>query len=85
MKSGITILIDNFTTILGLIIVITFFFIIYDKYFNKGNDDGEKFSEKEISKKNLYLNKIDSIGAKVGIIYYLILLIIVSVIYLFIG
>lgn len=85
MKSGMTILIDNFTTILGLIIVITFFFIIYDKYFNKDNDYGEKFSEKEISEKNLYLNKIDSIGAKVGIIYYLILLIVASIIYFLIG
>ncbi|MDD2887132.1 MAG: hypothetical protein PHY66_04980 [Aliarcobacter sp.] len=80
--NGLTILINNFEIILSVIIVSIIFFILYEKYNSKEINKDKNFSQKEISKKNLYLNRIDIIGNKVGTIFFLIILTIVGIIYL---
>ncbi|WP_301379939.1 hypothetical protein [Aliarcobacter butzleri] len=82
MKTGLMLLIDNFTYILLFMLISIIFLILYNKYFNKEEkEDNEKFTQREISTKNLYLNRIDIIGNKIGTIFVIIILIIVSIIF----
>ncbi len=81
MKTGLMLLIDNFTYILLFMLISIIFLILYNKYFNK--EDNEKFTQREISTKNLYLNRIDIIGNKIGTIFVIIILIIVSIIFFY--
>lgn len=82
MKTGLMLLIDNFTYILLFIVISIIFLILYNKYFNKEEkEDNEKFNQREISTKNLYLNRIDIIGNKIGTIFVIIILIIVGIIF----
>lgn len=82
MKTGLMLLIDNFTYILLFMLISMIFLILYNKYFNKEEKEkNEKFTQREISTKNLYLNRIDIIGNKIGTIFVIIILIIVSIIF----
>lgn len=82
MKTGLMLLIDNFTYILLFMLISIIFLILYNKYFNKEEKEkNEKFTQREISTKNLYLNRIDIIGNKIGTIFVIIILIIVSIIF----
>lgn len=81
MKTGLMLLIDNFTYILLFMLISIIFLILYNKYFTK--EDNEKFTQREISTKNLYLNRIDIIGNKIGTIFVIIILIIVSIIFFY--
>ena len=82
MKTGLMLLVDNFTYILLFMLISIIFLILYNKYFNKEEkEDNEKFTQREISTKNLYLNRIDIIGNKIGTIFVIIILIIVSIIF----
>lgn len=64
---------NNFLAILFLILLV----IVFLYFFNKGSKDKkESYTQKEISQKNLYLNRIDIIGNKVQVIFILILVII---------
>lgn len=81
MKTGLMLLIDNFTYILFFMVISIIFLILYNKYFNK--EDNEKFTQREISTKNLYLNRMDIIGNKIGTIFVIIILIIVGIIFFY--
>lgn len=84
MKTGLMLLIDNFTYILFFMVISIIFLILYNKYFNKEEkEDNEKFTQREISTKNLYLNRMDIIGNKIGTIFVIIILIIVGVIFFY--
>ena len=84
MKTGLMLLIDNFTYILLFMLISIIFLILYNKYFNKEEKEkNEKFTQREISTKNLYLNRIDIIGNKIGTIFVIIILIIVSIIFFY--
>ena len=77
MRSRLVLIYENFWLISSVMIIIIIFFIIYEKK----NKKVESYSPEQINKKNLYLNRIDIIGNKVGIIILLCLIIIVSIIY----
>ena len=73
---------NNFLAIFFLIVLIVVFLYFFDK---GENDKKESYTQKEISKKNLYLNRIDIIGNKVQVIFILILIIIGFSVYMIFG
>lgn len=73
---------NNFLAIFFLIVLIVVFLYFFDK---GENDKKENYTKKEISKKNLYLNRIDIIGNKVQVIFILILIIIGFSVYMIFG
>lgn len=76
--NGLIIIYNNLWMIILTIVFIIIFFIIFEKYNNK-KEISEEISQKEINKKNLYLNRIDIIGNKVGIVFIVLVLIIFSI------
>lgn len=76
--NGLIIIYNNLWMIILTIVFSIIFFIIFEKY-NTTKEISEEISQKEIDKKNLYLNRIDIIGNKVGIVFIVLVLIIFSI------
>lgn len=76
--NGLIIICNNLWIIILTIVFGIIFFIIFEKY-NNTKEISEEISQKEINKKNLYLNRIDIIGNKVGIVFIMIILVIFSI------
>lgn len=77
MRSGLILIYDN----IGIILLISVISIVFFIWFEKNNKKEEFYSQKEVNKKNLYLNRIDIIGNKVGTIILIGILILGGILY----